>query len=179
VTGTPAPGFVVGAITTEPSVVLVTGEKAIVDNLQAPLLLEPHDVTGATSDITQTKEIVRPANVSTDRQTVVLRIEIRPVFCGDEQEAPCGPATLQVAPTFADVPAGLVVVGGPYTVTVVVSGPLEELAGLQPSDLAATISLEGATAGVASYTASVTAPAGITVDSVEPVAVTLATAAAP
>ncbi len=175
ITGSPAPGFIVTNIAVDPPVVVVTGVKAVIDSLQQ-MALEQVDVTAATKNIIQTRQVQRPPNVAADRQTVLVRVEIRAIDCTGGQtpaSAPCGSATFFVAPTFGTPPAGLTLDPAPYFVQVHVSGPIAQLAALKPADFKAVVALSGGAAGTLAYPATVTAPAGVKVDSVDPLSVTL------
>jgi YbbR domain-containing protein len=171
----PAPGYRVANVTIEPPTVQIAGQRAIIDQI-SELVLEQHDITGATSTVTVTKNINRPPNVTlTDRQTATLRIEIVPILCGEGSISTCAPQTYFIAPAFTDVPNGLIVTGGPYRVEAQLAGPLTQFNSLRPlQDLSATISLAGATVpGQFVVTPVVTVPAGIRVVAVAPIAVTL------
>lgn len=173
--GSPAPGYRVTNIAVDPPVVVVTGVKAVIDSLQL-ITVEQVDVTAATQNIIQTRQVQRPPNVAADRQTVLVRVEIRPIDCtggATPASAPCGSATFYVAPTFGTPPAGLAVDGTPYFVQVHVSGPIAQLSALKPTDFKAVVSLSSGAAGTLAYPATVTAPAGVKVDSVDPLSVTL------
>lgn len=177
VTGAPAAGFMVTAISVDPPVVLATGAKSIIDSLKGPMNLEKLDVTGARQSITVTRQIDRPPNVSTDRPSAVVRVEIQPIDCGSSPGSPCQQATFLLSPVFEAAPAGLRVEIGSYTVQVHISGPLDRIALLKAADLKATISLAGAGGGAGTFIAKVTAPVGIRVESVEPLALTLVSGA--
>jgi len=177
--GSPAPGFIVVNVVVDPPLVQVTGPKAIVDGLRQPLNLEQLDITGARQNITLARSIERPPNVSTDRQTVLVRVEIQPIDCGGAAaSAGCQGATFFVAPLFELLPAGLVV-DGQYTVAVRISGPLAQVAALKLTDLKVTVSLAGGVAGQSSYQVRVTAPVFVRVEPVDPVTVTLKPAVLP
>lgn len=176
ITGSPAPGYVITSVSSDPAVIQVTGEKSIIEGLQGPINLEKLDVTGAQQSITITKLIDRPPNVVTDRQSVVVRVEITPLACGAGVSAACPPATFFLAPSVeGPIPTGLRLEGS-YTVIVRISGPLALLAALKPDDLRATISVAGLAAGQSAVTPRVIAPPGIHVDGVEPLNVVLVTA---
>lgn len=163
IVGTPAPGFIITNVTVDPPLVLVTGPKDILDGLTLPLNLEKLDVTGAQKQITQTKQVERPPNVSVDRQTVVVRVDISP----QDQSA-----TFVVAPSLDNMPAGLQA-EGPLSVQVKVSGPLPQISTLKLTDIKASVSLDGATAGTAQYPVKVTLPAGLRADTPDPLTITL------
>lgn len=173
--GSPAPGYIVTNIAVDPPVVVVTGVKGVIDSLQQ-ITVEQVDVTAATKNIIQTRQVQRPPNVAADRQTVLVRVEIRAIDCTGgvtSTSAPCGSATFFVAPTFSPAPVGLSVDQAPYLVQVHVSGPIAQLGALKPTDFKAVVSLAGGAAGTLSYPATVTAPTGVKVDSVDPLPVTL------
>ena len=77
--GSPPPGFVVGAITTDPVVVAVGGEAADLSPLQF-VQTEPVSVTNETSDIVATVALDLPAGVvALGISRVEVRVPIRPV----------------------------------------------------------------------------------------------------
>lgn len=174
IVGTPAPGFIVASITIEPNAVVVTGPKSIVERLE-PLAIDPLDVTGARGgQLTRTQQIQRPQNVLLERQTVVVRVDIKAIECGSQASAPCGGQTFPVAPDVVSLPPGLAM-KSPVQVFVKVSGPLAALAALKPTDIKATLSLAGARAGVNQILPAAVLPAGspLKIDAVEPVTIEL------
>jgi YbbR domain-containing protein len=181
VTGSPAAGYRVTSVVTDPLVVNISGTAATIQTITQGVPLEPVDVTGARATVTQTRRLQLPANVTADRTSVGVRVTVEPIECAGSgpPAAPCGSVAITVGPTFESVPPGLVVSGGPYSAIVYVSGPLERLATLRPSDIRATVSLSGATAGTASYAVAATVPSGLRVDSVERINVTLAVQTVP
>jgi YbbR domain-containing protein len=179
--GSPAPGYLVTNITVEPAVVVVTGVKAVVDSLKQ-INVEKIDITSANRNIIQTRQLERPPNVATDRQTVVVRVEIRPIDCtggGGAANTPCGSASFVVAVTFVNQPLTVVIEDAAYFAQVRVSGPLDRLAALKQSDFKATVSLSGASPGTLTFPVTVTAPPGVKVESVDPLNVTLKAVLAP
>lgn len=169
-TGSPAPGYMIAGITVDPPVVLVSGLRAIVDGLRQPLNLEKIDITNAQKDVQQIRKIELPPNVATDRQTVMVKVEIKPV---------AGTVRMYLAPTLeaGTLPATLALEPQLMLVEAVISGPLDRLLAAKPADFRATFSGAGASLGKNSFTVKVTAPAGFTVDSVEPVSVALRSSA--
>ncbi len=172
ITGSPAAGYYVAAISVDTPVVVVTGLKAFVDGLRQ-MNTEKMDITNANRTVVQSRQLDRPPNVSLDRQTVSVRVEIRPIDCGAGQPSgPCGSATMLVAPLLDTPPAGLVVESTPLSVQVHLSGPVAQLAALKSTDLKATVALAGAKAGAILLPVVVTAPSGIKVESVELISIT-------
>ncbi|MDZ7728267.1 MAG: CdaR family protein [Dehalococcoidia bacterium] len=175
--GTPEPGYQVTSISLSPPVVTVTGPQEILDGLDR-LTVDEIALEGATSDISQSRAIQRPENVSLGRDAVNVEVDIGAIVCGGDGALQCGAALFVVAPQFEGLPEGLTIQPGAYTVAVRVSGPLTALRSLDPSTVTAFISLDGASAGTASYTPEVTVPGPLRVESVDPVSVTLAPASA-
>ncbi|MGI8424443.1 MAG: CdaR family protein [Chloroflexota bacterium] len=175
IVGTPAPGYIVSNVVVKPPTVVVTGPKAIVDRL-GPLPIAQLDVTGAKEKLTRTQQIERPQNVSLERQTVQVEVELKPIECSSQAGAPCASPTFFIGPEFTGLPAGLAIETATSTVQVRLSGPLAQIAALKiPGDIRALVSLSGAGAGRASYAVIVTLPPGlqVRVESAEPVTVTL------
>jgi YbbR domain-containing protein len=147
ITGSPAPGYYVSAITVTPPVAVVTGLKAFVDGLKQ-MSTEKLDITNATRTLTMTRQLDRPPNVSVDRQSVTVTVELRPVDCASGgASTPCGGATLIVAPVFDPVPAGFAVDSAPSSVQVHVSGSILQLATLKPADVRVTVPMTTARLG--------------------------------
>jgi YbbR domain-containing protein len=167
VTGVPAHGFRVVSVTVQPATVEVTGPQSVIENLQAPLPLEPIDVSNVRESFVRPKLIDPPDNVQVDVQTAVVRVEIAPIQAE---------AAIYQAVAVSDIPAGLTVLPGTILVTrIVIRGNLLDIEAVQanPSLIPASVSLLGATAGTASYRPVVTAPVGVTVVSIDEVSITL------
>lgn len=159
------PGFIVTAVTVKPATILVSGPKQIVDGLPATLNVAPYDITGQRQSATVARNIELPPNISTDPQTVTIEVRIEPILQS---------ATIFVPLSLSgSLPAGLLLQPGVYTVPVRVTGPMTAINALKAGDLKATISLAGAVAGTSLYTATVTAPSDIRIDSVESISLTL------
>jgi len=173
ITGEPATGYQIAGLSSDPLVVTVVGAAADVANL-TELALEPLDITGATSTVTQTRRLTPVSNVTLGRESVVVEIGVEPIQCGSSSpNSPCGAATFTVAPTFVDIPPGLTIDEGSYSVTVKLSGPLSAAGTLDPRSVVAIISFAGAVAGEANYTAVVTVAGPYRVENVAPIAVRL------
>ena len=144
-----------GNISIDPPSAIVAGPKSLVDFLQS-LAIEKIDVTGAKTDVTQTKQIDRPPNVTIDRQTVVVRVEVRAIECSTAQPAsPCISVSYVIGPAFTDFPAGMTVEGASQVV-VRVFGPLPQIQQLKAADIRATVSLTGVTVGTSTLNPVVT-----------------------
>ncbi len=164
ISGQPAPGYRVSSVTIDPPIVTVSGPKSVVDSIQG-ISTEPVTITNARTNITQVRQVDRIPNVASDRSTVLVTVEIRPIDCGDQSTA-CGSTAFVVAPTFTPAPPPTLVVvvpDGGYSVQVRVSGPLDALSRVKLSDIKATISLANATAGTQPYTVTLAPlPAALT-----------------
>ena len=170
-TGTPAKGFAIVNVTVDPPTVEVTGPQAVIEGLKGPLLVEPVDVSNARQDVTQTRTLEPPENVSVEVETVVVTVEIAPI-----------PSRIAIwtEVTVEDVPPGLIAIPGALpsvrATEVVISGDQADIDAVRedPTLIRATVSLSGAQAGTASYTPTVTVPPGVNVESRTDVTITLA-----
>lgn len=174
ITGTLPCCYRVAGVTYEPSTVLVTGPKDVMDNL-AQVTTDSLDITGATTNVSQTKQVVRIPNTSMDRTTVVVRVAIVPIDCVATPSL-CT-ATVRVAVLPQDPPPGLVPNLGVYYTDVVVSAAANLL--LKPEDFKATVSLANGSPGTATYQVRVDPPAGVRVDRASPVTIELIPAPLP
>ncbi len=175
-TGQPATGYRIGAISIEPPVVLVAGEKSVVDGL-TQLTTEAIALTNANSEIRLIRNIETPQKTALERRTVSIRIEVKPIECaGGPTATPCGAVSVQVAPAFTGLPPGLFV-QGTVAVTVQLTGPLAAIQALKPGDVKATVSLAGGAAGPGLFPVTVTLPASsqVKAEQPDPVPVTLGT----
>jgi YbbR domain-containing protein len=177
---TPAPGYRVASVTYDPPVVTVTGSADVIGSLQS-LSLEQVSVGGAKDRIQVTRQIDKIADVTIDRQNVIVTIDIKPIDC-DQTAGPCASAVFVVAPEIKP-PAGFALDPSPnaggYSVNVRVSGPTTQLGTLKPSDIKASVSFAAPQAGVKSYDVKVTTPAGVVADPVDQLSVALRQAGTP
>ena len=168
VSGSPAPGYRVTAVTWDPPTATVTGPKAVIDSLPNSVTTEAVAISGAKTDVTATKSIDRPQNVSVDRASVVVRVKIEPIDCSSQIAGPCSSTLAIVAPTFEGYPPGLVLQRGEtYAVQVRVAGTFAQLALLKSTDVKATVSLVGGTAGTGTFPVRVTLPPGLQLESAD------------
>jgi len=171
-TGAPAPGYLVTNVTVDPPTVQVSGPVEVVQGL-SQLSTEAIDLTNASATLTRSVRISPPANVSLGRETVTVQVQVAPIRCGAEGSG-CAGATFVVAPAFVDVPPGVMLAPGSYSVTVQVLGPLNQLDDLTPAAFTATVSLAGLSPGTPTLRPSVAAPPGVQVVAVGTVTVSLA-----
>jgi YbbR domain-containing protein len=162
--GQPAPGYRISSITVEPLVVTVSGEAAILAQLQnAPT--QAIDVQGRSTDLEANVSLALPAGVSVNgsdqiRVTLTIAQEI-------------GTRAFQVAVSWYDPAASPLPVLTPSTVTVVLSGPL---ALLNSTDVLDIIATAGSADWPAVVQVDVTPPSGLEVVSITPSSVQVTTA---
>ncbi|MEO9254238.1 MAG: CdaR family protein [Tepidiformaceae bacterium] len=177
---TPAPGYRVASVTYDPPVVTVTGSAAVIGGLQS-LSLEQVSVGGAKDRIQVTRQIDKITDVTIDRQTVIVTIDIKPIDC-DQAAGPCASAVFVIAPDIK-APPGFALDPSPnaggYSVSVRVTGPTTQLGTLKPGDIKATVSFTAPAAGTKSYDVKVTTPTGVVADPVDQLSVALRQAGSP
>ncbi len=162
--GAPAAGYRVSSITVDPPAVTVSGERAVVNELNA-VTAEKVDVTGARTELRLVRSLVAIPNVSLDRRAVTITIRFELVESA---------ASLLVAPELQNLPPGFARdPSRPLAVEVRATGPADLIAALRPSDIRATVSLTGATAGTGAYPVTVTGPPGLKLEAPSTVTVTL------
>jgi YbbR domain-containing protein len=150
--GAPATGFRIASITLDPPVATASGERAVVNELNA-LSTERIDVTGARTELRLVRNLVLVPNTLVDRRSVTVVIRFEPIEVT---------ASVVVPPELQNVPAGLMRdPARPLAVEVRVTGPADLVAALRPADIRATVSLAGATAGSGAYPVVVTGPTGL------------------
>ena len=162
--GNPAPGYRINAIEVEPSSILVTGPTAVVAELEFLTVPRIDQVAGAQADVVLTLDVDVPQNTSLERQTVNVRVRIVAIQTSSSMILPV---------VFTNIPNGLTPGPQVYFVNVLVSGLAPDIAGLELSDVTATVSLTGASPGTSSFPVVITTPTGITATQPSPLAVTL------
>lgn len=173
-TGQVAAGYRIGSIVVEPSILSATGPRNQLDG-RTKVLTEAIPVGGATSEVRVVKNVEVIDNVSFERRTVTVRIEVRAIECGTGNPS-CPALSIPVAPGFTGQPAGQFPQGA-YSVLVKLAGPLPELNKVDPRTITATVNL-GAPVSSGLFPVNVTLPAaltnaGVRAEQVEPIAVTL------
>jgi YbbR domain-containing protein len=172
ITGHPAAGYEIERVVIDPETVVVSGRKEDVDRLTR-VLVDAVDIGGATTDVSQTRQ-VRIPNIAAQPTTVLIRVEIREEECDlENDDSGCAAQTFRVGVNPLPPPAGLTLSGGPWFTLVRVSGPLARLQELSAADFVASASLVNGSAGTSSYGVAVVGPAGVRVDEVDDISVTL------
>lgn len=176
--GQPGPGYRITSISVEPSAISVSGPADRIAT-QTQLTTEPIQLTNATGEIRLLRTIDAPANLSLERRTVTVIIQVKPIECaGAPAASPCGAVLVQVAPLPENQPPALFVVGTPR-LSIQLTGPLTVLDTILPGQIQAKVSLAGAVAGTGSYPVTVTIPAalvsqGVRAEQPTPIQLTLA-----
>jgi len=169
-TGAPAPGFRISAITVDPLVVTVSGEAGVVTQMQnAPTT--PLDVTGRTSDLEAEVGLALPNGVSvsgTDKVRIMLTIE---------QET--GTQTFGIGVALSGEQPGFSYSVAPDHVNVTLGGPTLGLSSLDPAQLIATANVAGLTPGTHTVTLTFEPPEGLDVVTLDPTQVSVTVAPPP
>lgn len=159
--GEPAPGFVVGRITTSPATVEVLGPSGRLSALREATT-EPVSVDGAQGRVQDT------VTVGIEDSTVRLREPLRATVIVEVVPAPVQSTLDGVAITTTNLALGLAARVTPTKVSVTVRGTRERVAGLGAGDLVAQIDLGGLGAGRHVVPVQVPNREGVAVEGVEP-----------
>jgi len=164
IVGTVQSGYVIEGVATDPSAVTVVGPPANLANVNV-VNTEPVDATGATSTISRQVGLALPDGVAAaGSESVRVTVQVAPLVLTQ---------AFTTVPVVEDLDTGLQVTSQLPAVQVTVQGPASSLQSLRSSDLRATVSLAGLGPGSQRVTVEVTAPAGLTVQSVNPRVITV------
>lgn len=159
VVGTPAAGYDIVSLVSDPLAVTVFGPQSFIAEV-ATIRTQPIDVTGASDDIVRTVSLDLPAAASVSGGTsVTVTVQIEPAR---------GRQTLGLTVVVVGLEPELSVKGALPLVEVVLLGELPTLQALRPNDITATINLSGLKEGKHQVTVSVSAPAEASVASISP-----------
>ncbi|TAK54091.1 MAG: hypothetical protein EPO22_15505, partial [Dehalococcoidia bacterium] len=121
ISGSPATGYNVGAITVDPAIVIVSGPLDVLQSIDAVRGIPTSEisVTDARADVQRTVQLVLPSGARLQAGTAPIKvtIAIKPA---------AGQATFRVVPQVRNVGAGLVLTP-PEAVTITVAGDLPTL----------------------------------------------------
>ncbi len=159
VTGAPGPGYNVTGVSVTPTTVTVSGSKSFIAGA-TDIRTQPVNISGAEEDIIRSVSLDVPSGIEVlGGVNVTITVNI---------EAATGQVVLAVPIVAAGLASGLSVSGALPSALVVLYGPLPEILGLSPNDLAAVVDLKDKDAGAHTVKVKVTAPAGAEVRSVTP-----------
>jgi len=163
-TGAPAPGYHITSVSVDPLVVTVSGEAAIVSQLENAQTA-PVDVSGRTSDLEAEVSLALPqgATVSgSDKVRIMLSIS---------QET--GTQTFGIGITMSGEQPGLTYTLLPDHANVTLGGPMLGLSSLDPSQLFATVNVADLAPGSHIVTLDFQPPDGLQVVALDPTEITV------
>lgn len=162
--GAVASGYWISRVTTDPVVVTVKGDQQILSALER-VETAPIDVTGLTATRTFRVGLTLPDGTSLLQETQAnVTVTVVPLS---------GTRPFYVAIAVANLGSGLSAEVSPGSATVVVAGPAPALASLPTDQVVATVDASGHGPGTYSMVVAVRVPSGMSVESVQPVRVTL------
>lgn len=162
ITGSPADGYNVGAISVSPAVVTVTGPLDVLQSIDALRGIPTSEisVTDARADVQRTVDLVLPSGVQ-------LQAGTAPIIVTVSIKAALGEATFKVIPQVRNVDSGLVSTT-PGAVTITLAGPIPTLDALTPEAITAFVDASGHGVGLFALPLTVTPPADTTVVRTDP-----------
>ncbi len=165
VTGTPADGYNVVAVSVNPASVTVRGLESFVQSALT-IKTRPVDIKDSTGDVVRSVSLDVPADVSVTGGIKVVTVTVK-------IEPASGQAVFLVPVNPVGLGDGLSIRGALPSVQVTLRGTLPRLRDLTPADIVASADIKGKDAGTYSVKVKVTAPADLQVLSVSPVEVQL------
>ena len=164
VRGTPAEGYWVALVTTDPPVATIRGESAALDKIDH-LDTVAIDVNGASADlVVRVPLALAPGTLLARPGDVLVTLSIQPA-------RGTRPLPL-VAVQAQNVGEGLVADLAPQTVDVILVGTVSSLRAVRPEQLSATVDLAGRGPGTYLVEVLLRVPAGTAASSVSPVRIT-------
>src|SRR5213594_2331220 len=156
---TPRQGYNVLGVSVEPAVVTVFGSQTFVEQAVA-ILTQPADIDDATSDISRTVSLNLPTGTSV-KGGVNVTVKVKII-------AATGQQAFAVPIAVTGLADNLKIVGSLPPVQVFLFGSLPDLLKVNPSDIKASIDLDGKDAGTHNVSVKVTAPNGLEARSISP-----------
>ena len=171
--GQVATGYWISRITTDPLVATVSGERSAIAALES-IETAPVDVTGLTSGRGFVAALAVPEGISVLGETEA-RVTVTVVALVGTRPFPL------VAVRAVGLSEGLTATIDPPSVSVILAGTVAGLSALGAADVSAIVDVTGRGPGTYTLDVQVSAPGGVSVDSVQPprVSVTIASAAPP
>ncbi len=164
IVGSVQDGYIIAGVTVEPAAITIVGPPRALGAVNY-VTTERIDVTDATTTIVRQASVVLPEGISMlQDSTARIIIRITPVVLTQ---------SFSTVPVIENLGTGLQVTSSLPRVQVVLEGPTSLLPGVAPVDLRATINLAGLGPGSHSVPVQVSAPSGLTIQSVNPGVVTV------
>jgi len=165
VTGTPADGYNVVAVSVNPASVTVRGLESFIQSALT-IKTRPVDIQDSTGDEVRSVSLDVPADVSVTGGIKVVTVTVK-------IEPASGQAVFLVPVNPVGLGDGLSIRGALPSVQVTLRGTLPGLRDVTPADIVASVDIKDKDAGIYRVTVKVTAPADLQVLSVSPVEVQL------
>jgi len=160
ISGTVASGFWISSISVKPQTVTVVGNPDLVSQLSGFVGTKPIDVTDASESISRQVGLILPDGVSLlGEKGVSVQIEVTPVTGGK---------TIQKDLQLQGVGPGLTAQSSPNSVDIILSGPLNDLQDLDPSQVQVIVDLSERGPGTYQLKPNVTVPPHLRVQTVVP-----------
>ncbi len=157
--GTPRQGYNVLGVSVEPAVVTVFGSQTFVEQAVA-ILTQPVDIDDATSDVSRTVSLNLPTGTSV-KGGINVTVKVKIIAVTSQQ-------AFAVPIAVTGLADNLKIVGSLPPVQVFLFGSLPDLLKVNPSDIKASIDLDGKDAGTHNVSVKVTAPNGLEARSISP-----------
>lgn len=169
-TGSPAEGYNVTAISVNPVAVTVLGSQEALVNLGV-VRTRPVNIEGATADvIIRTTLDLPPGVIVSGSSEVMVTVRISPAL---------GRASFLVIPTAINLESGLSLAGVLPSVQVTLAGEIPDLQSVGTEDISAVLNLDGLGEGSHTVGVEVQPPPGLTVAGVSPAEVQVVLEAQP
>lgn len=155
IVGQPAPGLA-PVVKWQPTNVTVCCSPSVLESLQS-LETVPVGITGTTSSVVTTTELILPPDVELyPGQSRVISVTV-------DIEVLQSTLDIPVAPTVAGLPPGYVATISPDRISVTLAGTFNQLQSISPSDVKAIVDVSGRGAGTFDLPLQTTAPQGVRV----------------
>jgi YbbR domain-containing protein len=160
ITGTLAPGYWISGIVVQPAAVTFGGDSKLLDSF-GYVETAPVDITGAVTEVLKSVSIYIPPGTALDKkQDVFVKVSVEPIPGGGVLRRPLAGRNLT---------RGITATLSISTVDIRVDGPVPDLRGLKPTDMAPSVDLTGLLTGTYTLPVTVTGvPTGTKVISVDP-----------
>ena len=162
-TGVPAPGYTVTAVTVDPLTVQASGEAAVISLLQSAATA-PIDISDRTNDLEAEVGLSLPDGIASDVQTVRVMITIA-------QET--GTQSFGIGVALIGEQPGFGYVLSPAQVNVTLGGPTTGLSAIDPTQLIATADVAGLSPGDNTVDLVFQPPEGLQIVAIDPAQVVI------